>query len=909
MGYLDRFLLAETPSVATLYLVDGTYNIFRAYHATPRLTTSEGLPTNAVYAFTTMLRRLMAEERPSYMAVTFDTEEPTFRHEAFEEYKAHRPPPPDDLIPQFEYVREVCRVLQVAVMEKAGFEADDIMGTLAEKAGAAGHDSVIVTADKDLFQLVRPGVKILNPHKGNLLMDEAKVEDVFGVPPGHVVDVLALMGDASDNIPGVPGIGEKGALKIVRRFGSLLEAAQRSEEEFAALGRMGKKYWRSLRDNMDLALKCLDLVTVRRDAPVDLDMAALKTLGPDREAAHELFSKLEFGTLLEKIAPSSEGAISTTTVTSLEELDAVLAAARAAGRLSVDTETTGPDPMRAQLVGISLCSEPGAAAYIPVGHTYMGAPAQLKTEDVLNRLKPLLEDPSLPKLGQNLKYDLIVFRRHGCDPVGIGFDSMLASYLVDPSRRRHNMDDLARDYLDYKTITYEEIAGSGAKQTTLDTVDVETVARYAAEDAEVALRLRDVLEPKLREEELDDLYESMELPLVPILASMEMVGVRVDPDLLASMSADLQRSLARLETEIHELAGVAFNINSPKQLGDILFRRLEMKSRRKTAKSKALSTSQEVLEELASEHPLPRKVLEYRSLAKLKGTYMDALPLLINPETGRVHTSFNQTVTATGRLSSSDPNLQNIPARTEAGRQIRQAFLPEEGWLFLSADYSQVELRVLAHMADDPGMQDAFRKGEDIHRRTASEIFGVTPDRVTGEMRRQAKTINFGILYGMGPVRLARQLSISRKQASEFIEQYFAGFPRVKEYADRTIEGLQRDGYVSTLFNRKRRFPEIQTGNKMRVQQALRAAVNTTIQGTAADIMKRAMIQVDEALGKEGLRGRVLIQVHDELLLEAPEEEMERLKALITQCMEGACDLTAPLVVDVKTGRSWKEVT
>lgn len=895
--------------MATVYLVDGTYNIFRAYHATPPLATSAGLPTNAVYAFTTMLRKLLADEQPAFLAVAFDTEKPTFRHEAFEEYKAQRPPPPDDLIPQFEYVQKVCEVLNVPVMVRDGYEADDLIATLAEKAVAGGHEVVIVTADKDLFQLVRPGVRLLNPHKGNLVMDEAKVEEVFGVRPDQVVDVLALMGDASDNIPGVPGIGEKGAKEIVRRFGTLEEATARSEKEFAELGRMGKRYWSKLRENLDLARQCRELVTVDREAPVELDMAALKVRAPDRQRAYRLFSDLEFERLLDHYAPAASEDLEVETVTTLDALDRILGEARKAGLLSVDTETTSPEPMRASLVGIALCTREGAAAYVPLGHTYPGAPDQLQAKAVLDRLGKVLGDEKVEKVGQNLKYDLIVLRRHGSDIQGIGFDTMIASYLVDPSRRHHNLDALARDLLGHRTISYEEIAGSGAKQVTLDSVEVETVSRYAAEDAEVALRLRGVLAPRLEESELEELYETMELPLLPILAGMEMAGIKVDKGFLRKMSTDIQKDLDRLQAEIHEAAGVEFNINSPKQLGEVLFERLELKSRRKTAKSKAKSTSQEVLEALAAEHPLPAKVLRYRSLSKLKGTYLDALPLLINPETGRVHTSFNQTVAATGRLSSTEPNLQNIPARTELGRRIRGAFVPDEGCAFLSADYSQVELRVLAHLADDPDMQDAFRKGEDIHRRTAAQIFGVLPEMVTDDMRRQAKTINFGVLYGMGPVRLARELTIPRKQAAEFIEQYFDRFPRVKEYIDGTIEGLQRDGFVTTLFNRRRYFPEIGTNDRMAVQQALRAAVNTTIQGTAADIIKRAMIAVDRELARKKLRSRMLVQVHDELLLEVPEDEMETAGKLVKECMEGACELSTRLEVDMKTGRSWQEVT
>lgn len=895
--------------MATLYLIDGTYNVFRAYHATPKLTNSAGLPTNAVYVFTTMLRKLMRDERPTYMAVVFDTDTPTFRHETFKEYKANRPPPPDDLVPQFVFVRKVCTAMRVPMMEYDGYEADDVIATLTEKAVTAGHEAVIVTSDKDLFQLVRPGVRILNPAKGNLVMDEAKVEEIFGVPPGRVVDALALMGDASDNIRGVPGIGEKGAKEIVRRFGSIEEAAGAGEEVFASLGRMGKKYHQALKANLAEALSCRELVTVSRSVPVDLDLAALKTLGPDREATYRIFKELEFGTLSEEFAPPATGALQHVTISTLPALDDFLESCRAEGVLSVDTETTSPDPMRADLVGVALCSRAGSAAYVPVGHMYLGAPCQIPRDEVIGRLRPLLEDEVLPKVGQNLKREIIIFRRHGVELRGLAFDSMVASYLVDPSRRQHGADGLARDYLGLKTILYEQIAGSGAKQVTLDQVDVDTVARYAAEEAEVALKLRQVLEPKLREMELEELYETLERPLIPILASMEMAGVRVDRAALRQMSVDFQKDMDRLESEIHEMAGLSFNINSPRQLGDVLFGKLELASKRKTAKSKALSTSQEVLEDLAAVHPLPAKVLEWRSLAKLKGTYADALPLLVNERTGRVHTSFNQTVTATGRLSSSDPNLQNIPARTEQGRRIRSAFVPEPGCLFVKADYSQVELRLLAHMADDPEIQDAFRRGEDIHRRTAAKIFGVMPDLVTGDMRRQAKVINFGILYGMGPVRLARELGIPKKQATVFIEEYFSQFPSVKEYKERTERSLMEVGYVTTLFNRRRYFPEIRSSDRMLVEQARRAAVNTTLQGTAADIIKKAMIDLTASLRDERLSARMILQVHDELVIETPENEVPRVGALVKSRMEGACALSAPLVVDVKVGRSWVEVT
>jgi DNA polymerase-1 len=894
--------------MATLYLVDGTYNVFRAYHATPRLTNSAGLPTNAVYAFTNMLRKLVSDERPTYLLVLFDTGKPTKRHEVFKDYKANRPPPPDDLLPQLRYIDRVCEVLRVPVMRMDGYEADDLMATLAEKATAAGHEIVLVTSDKDLYQLVRSGVKVLNPMKENRLMDEAAVVEIFGVRPDQVADVLALMGDASDNIPGVPGIGEKGAKEIVRRFGSLEEAARRGEEEFAAIGRMGRKYWKALRENLEQAMACRGLATVWRDVPVDLDLAALKTVAPDREAAYALFRELEFSSLMEGFAPRAEGALQHRTIGTLSDLESFLEAVRADGLLAVDTKTATRDPMRAELVGIALCSRAGGAAYVPLGHTYLGCPEQIPVREALQRIGPLLEDEGLPKIAHNAKHEIVIFRRHGIHLRGLAFDSMVASYLIDPSRD-HAPGALARDYLGYRTITYEDVAGTGSKQATLDNVDVETVARYAAENAEVALRLRSFMSARLRDLELEELYEGLELPLVSILASMELAGVRVDPAVLAPMAQDLHREMQRLEKEIFEMAGMSFNINSTKQLGDVLFGKLELDSRRKTTKSKARSTSQEVLEELSSEHPLPAKVLEYRSLAKLKGTYVDALPALINPATGRVHTSINQTVAATGRLSSSDPNLQNIPIRTEVGRRIRAAFVPEPGSLLVAADYSQVELRILAHMADDPDMQDAFRRDEDIHRRTAAQIFGIMPELVSADQRRQAKTINFGVLYGMGPVRLARELGIPRKSAADFIEQYFARFPRVKEYMDVTVAGLERNGYVTTLFNRRRYFPEIRTHDRMLIQQALRAAVNSTIQGTAADIIKRAMIDLEAALRSAHLRTRMILQVHDELVLEAPEEELEQVRPMVKRMMEGAAALSAPLVAAVKTGRSWMEVT
>jgi DNA polymerase-1 len=888
----------------TLYLVDGTYNVYRAFHATPRLTTSKGQPTNAVFAFANILRKLIADESPRLIGVAFDTAGPTFRHEEYAEYKAHRPAPPDEMVAQLPNVRRVCDVLRVPILEKEGWEADDLIATLAGKAAAAGYDVHIVTSDKDMFQLVDDHVKVLNPARANLLMDAAKVEEIFGVAPAHVPDVLALWGDATDNIPGVSGIGEKGAKELIRTFGSLREAIRRADE----IPR--KVYRENLKAQADRALQSLGLATIRRDAPIELDLEALRSKEPDRPAAYALFSELEFTALRNEYAPREEiRPVRYDVVLDDDALTAALEEARAAGVLSIDVVGSSPAPMHAGIVGLAFtgCSERGW--YVPVGHAYLGAPAQLPLADVLRRMAPLLADPSLPKAGNDLKYETIVLGRHGAPLAGVAFDSTIASYLIDPGRRLHALDVLALDYLSHKTLVYAEIAGAGRKEIPVSMVEVGTMTRFAAEGTDVELRLRETLAPKLHQLQLDELNDDLELPLIRVLAGMETAGVRIDPGILAAMSSDMASRMETIEAEIYEMAGCRFNINSPRQLGEILFARLELASRRRTTKTRALSTSQEVLEELAAKHPLPRRVLDYRSLTKLKSTYVDALPQLIHPETGRVHTSYNQTVAATGRLSSSDPNLQNIPVRTELGRAIRRAFIPDPGHVFLAADYSQVELRVMAHMADIPELADTFRRGEDIHERTAAEVFGVMPGLVTREMRAQAKTINFGVLYGMGPVSLAAELGIPRSEAQEFIERYFSRFPRIKEYIDETIAQAERDGFVTTLFHRRRYFPELKGTDRMARQQALRAAVNTTIQGTAADLIKKAMLDLDRVLTASELRSRLILQVHDELVLECPEDEVERASPLVKQAMEEVANLRAPLVVDIKTGRSWEEVT
>ncbi|MEE9219036.1 MAG: DNA polymerase I [Acidobacteriota bacterium] len=884
-----------------LYLVDGTANIFRAYYALQGLSTRSGLPTNATYGFTTMLRKLLQDERPDYLGVAFDLAAPTFRHKEYGEYKAHRPPPPDDLVVQIPYVKRVCEVLRVPVLEREGYEADDLIGTLARQASERGFEVVIVTIDKDMLQLVDERVNVLNPHKG-IRFDPLTVEKVFGVRPDQVVDVLSLWGDASDNVPGVPGIGEKGAKEIIRRFGTL-EAALASADQVER-----KSYRAGLKNHSGEARLSQRLVTIDRQAPVELDLEAMRAGEPDHAAAVELFKELEFSSLVEAVSPSARSVPADyKVVRDTEELDRILVAIRDAGRVSFDLETDSVDPMRARIVGIALATRPRSACYVPVGHRSADAGAQLSLEEALGRLRGVLEDPQIAKIGQNVKYEIVCLGRHGLRPRGIAFDTMVASYLVNPSRRTHNLDDLALEYLNYKTIPYEEVAGRGAKQVTLDQVGVERVCTYACEDADVALQLMEVLDRRLHEAALEELFETLEMPLIEVLADMEATGVRIDVDFLAAMSKQLQAEAGKLEREILDTAGEQINLNSPKQLGVLLFEKMKIKPLRRTQKSKAYSTDQEVLEELSRRHPIAQKILEYRTLTKLRSTYVDALPALVNPDTGRVHTSFNQTVTATGRLSSSDPNLQNIPIRTEVGRRIRRAFIPAEGCVMMVADYSQIELRVLAHMADDPEMVSAFQRGEDIHVRTAAEIFGVADSLVSADMRRAAKAINFGILYGMGPQRLARDQGIPLSQAQGFIRQYFERFPCVKEYIDDTIARVEREYRVTTLLNRVRYFPELRNAHRGLRQQILRQAVNTTIQGTAADLIKRAMLRLHHRLRQEGLRSRMILQVHDELVLEVPEGEVERVGPMVRTAMEGAYPMRAPLKADLKTGRNWME--
>jgi DNA polymerase-1 len=886
----------------TLYLVDGTNNIFRAFYAIRGLRSSRGVPTNAVFGFVNMLRKLVKEHAPRYLAVAFDRAEPTFRHKAFADYKAHRPEAPPELIRQIPLVKRACEVLAVPVLEQAGYEADDVIGTLAERARDAGLQVVIVATDKDLLQLVGEGVLVYNPVSGEIL-DGDGVERTFGVRPEQVRDVLALCGDASDNIPGVPGIGEKGAKELIRRFGTL----ERVLEAAPALSR--RTYREGLAGHADTARLSLDLATVRRDVPVEFELERFHLATPDAAAARDLFEDLEFQDLAREFArPAEAPAGSTRVVTDLDAIRELGRRLRAAGTFAIHAAGDHDEPMRSGLVGIALAVPAGETVYIPLGHRRLGTPRQAGEREVLEALRPALEQPEAVRAGEDAKGTLILLRRRGVRVPGFACDSMLAGYLLNPSRRSQDLAVVAREVAGLEVPGHEALLGTGAKRTPLAETDVELAAALLGARAAATLAIRERLEAVLRSGGLLDLYRDLELPLASVLADMEIAGVRVDTAFLVSLSAEWDRELQWLTAAIQKAAGRDFNINSPRQLGEILFETLKLTPGRRTRKTKSFSTGMEVLEELAREHELPRLILDYRSLQKLKSTYVDTLPQLVNPDTGRVHTSFNQAVAATGRLSSSDPNLQNIPIRTDLGRKIRRAFVPEPGHRLLSADYSQIELRILAHLCGDPALVGAFLAGEDIHRRTAAEVFGVMPALVTDEMRRRAKVVNFGLIYGMGPQRLAREQGIPLKEARDFIGRYFERLPRVREYLDAAVADAERDARVRTLFGRVRYFPEILGADRNARQQAVRAAVNMAIQGTAADLIKKAMVVLDERLRSGGPRARMILQVHDELVLEVAEDEVAACAALVRDVMEGIHVLDVPLKVDVSAGPNWVDL-
>lgn len=886
-------------AASRLVLIDGNSLLYRSYYAIRRLSNSKGFPTNAIYGFLSTLRKIRAELRPAYLAVVFDVKGPTVRHEAYEAYKAHRKPMPEDLVPQVPVLRDVLRALRVPSLELAKYEADDILATLARRAAERGLESLVVTTDKDLLQIVAPKISVYNPSK-EIVIDAGGVKDYFGVESFQVVDVLALWGDPTDNVPGVPGIGEKTAKALIRDHGSL-------DRLLADLPRLGNP---RLREKIETNRKLLDLsrrlVTVESDLDVALDLEAFAVHEPDAAEAARLFRELEFTALLQEVAREAPGeARRNETLFTEEALVALAARIKEHGRVAFDTETDSPFPTRARLVGMSFSLEPGEAFYLPLRHEGPDAPRQIPVSRALAVLRDVLESPRILKSGQNIKYDAIVLRREGLELGGIDRDSMVLSYLLEPNWGKHGLDRLASTYLQKAKIPYEEIAGRGKSQVTLDRVAIERVTPYACADADLAGELGDLLWAKVTERKLDRLYCEIERPLIGVLADMEMWGVRVDPEVLGDLSARFERELCRLQAKIHDLAGEAFNINSPRQLSQILFHKLGLRSLRKTRLTGSLSTSMEVLEELAPLHPLADLVLKYRQIAKLKSTYADALPALVNRETGRIHTCYNQTVAATGRLSSSEPNLQNIPARGDYGPEFRRAFVAEPGSGLLAADYSQIELRILAHLSKDPALIETFLAGRDVHAETARRVFGEGSTLFPEEQRRRAKVVNFSIIYGTSAFSLAKELGTSTGDAQRFIDRYFEEYPGVKAYLEESVETAKRRGCAETLFGRRRQVPELHAADRPTREAGRRIALNTPIQGAAADIIKMAMIRILEDFRRHELRSKMILQVHDELVIEAPRAERAAVEEIVRRRMEGVCDLRVPLRVHLGWGENW----
>ncbi|GMG85996.1 DNA polymerase I [Biformimicrobium ophioploci] len=908
-------------SNAPLILVDGSSYLYRAFHALPDLRTADKRPTGAVRGVLAMLRRQRKDYPDSPLVVVFDAKGKTFRDEMFPEYKAQRPPMPDDLREQIEPLHNAIDAMGLPRIVIEGVEADDVIGTLAVQAAAEGREVIISTGDKDMAQLVRPGVTLVNTMNDSVL-DVDGVKQKFGIGPDLIIDFLALMGDKVDNIPGVPGVGEKTALALLQNLGGL-DAIYADLDAIAPLGFRGSKTLAAkMEQHRDAAEMSYKLATIKTDVALEQGPADLQNREPDREKLIELYRSLEFRGWLDELlreaggdtTASGEGASAAPEVernyeivTDEAHLDAWLKTLREAELFAFDTETTSLNYMEARIVGVSFCAEPGVAAYVPFGHDYMGAPVQLPQELVLEKLKPLLEDPSCKKVGQNLKYDSHVLANYDIALNGIAADTMLESYVLDSTATRHDMDSLALKYLGESTIHFEDIAGKGAKQLMFNQIELEKAGPYAAEDADITLRLHRELAPRLAAEDgPQEVFERIELPLLPVLARVERNGARVDASMLKAQSQELSVKMAELQQKAFELAGEEFNLASTKQLGAILFEKLGLPVIKKTPKG-APSTAEPVLQELAHDYKLPAVIMQYRGMAKLQNTYTDKLPLMINPVTGRVHTSYHQAVAATGRLSSSDPNLQNIPIRTAEGRRIRQAFVPEPGHKLLAADYSQIELRIMAHLSGDAGLIRAFAEGADIHRATAAEVFQVPLEAVEDEQRRRAKAINFGLIYGMSAFGLAKQLDIPRADAQEYIDRYFARYPGVLEYMERTRKQAAEDGYVETLFGRRLYLPDINSRNGMRRQGAERTAINAPMQGTAADIIKLAMIAVDQWLQESGAPARIILQVHDELVLEVEEQALEEVRGRVVALMQDAAELAVPLIVDADVGKNWDE--
>ena len=890
-----------------LYLIDGSSQMYRAYHAPIRtaegtlLRNSAGIPTNAVYIFVTMLRKLLKEQAPAYIAASFDLPGRTFRDDLAADYKAHRAPMPDDLAGQIPLVHRACEALGVPIITHERYEADDVIGTLALRGAAAGYGIVIVTGDKDFFQLVNDDIRVFNPRDDGTWYDAAGVLEKFGARPDQVVDVLALMGDSIDNVKGVPGIGEKGARELIGTWGTLDALLEHAPEV------PGKKYREALLNHEAEARASRELLVIHTDVPVPFEVDALRYRGPSREACYQLFSDLGFRSLTMEYAPTADSITKDyALVTDSEGLERLAQEIREARRFALRVIPDQPGAMRAKIVGLAVSTHARTARYIPMRHSGMHTGPQLTVAETLSAFKPLLEDASIEKVGHDLKFDAMVLARQGITLRGLGLDTMLASYLLDATRSGHPLEETALEHLGYKALTEEDLCGRGSKATAVADLPPDGTLTFAGERADLSLQLADTLTPLLKAVGLDEVYTRLERPLVPVLVDIERAGVRLDTAALAAQSRRIENELIARNAQIFELAGEQFNIASPQQLSRILFDKLQLPALRRNAKTRTASTAADVLEELALTHDLPRLILQWRELMKLKGTYIDALPLLVNPETGRVHTCFNQAVAATGRLSSSDPNLQNIPVRTETGREIRRAIIAEPGHVLISADYSQIEFRVLAHLADDPVLVDAFREGADFHERTALKIFGTDSGRDPHDLRSTAKMVNYALLYGKTAFTLAKDIGVTPQVAQEFIDAYFAGFPRVRAFIDQTLEDARNTGVVKTLYGRRRLVPELNSRNVQIRQAAEREAVNMPIQGTAADILKLAMIDTHAALARVPT-ARMILTVHDELLFEVTAERADETAAIVRETMQNAAELRVPVTVDVGIGPNWAD--
>ena len=891
------------PKPKKIYLIDGSSYIFRAFFGLrQQLATSKGFPTNALYGFINMLQKVIRVEKPDYLVVAFDSPDKTFRHKIYPDYKANRDAPPEELSKQFPYFEPIVEAYGLSSIRRPGFEADDIIGTLAKKGTKEGLDVVIVSGDKDMMQLISPNVYMLDTMKNKKFIDKDVLEK-FGVTPDKVIEVMSLMGDSSDHIPGVAGVGPKTAAALIQKFGSIESLYKRIDEVEK------NKVKEKLERDKENAFMSRELVTIDTKMDLEFNSALMKLGKVDRGKLKKLFEEFEFISFLEGV----QGEVTTSfkvdrsdykTILTEESFDDLLKRLEKEKYFAFDVETTSKRPVWARMVGISFSFRDGNSCYIPLSHRYLGAPDQLDLKKVCERLKPIFEDKSIKKCGHNIKYDLIVMANEGIALDGVGFDSMIASYLLNPSSRGHGLDALTMEYFGHQNLTYKQMVGTGKKEICFDEVEVDRATEYAAEDSDMTWRLKEKLEPKLNGSTLK-LYKEIELPLLEVLAEIELNGVHVNRKHLVELSSKIDKELLHLKKDIYLLAGEEFNINSPKQLSVILFEKLKLPVVKKT--KTGYSTDVSVLELLATDHKLPKQIVSYRQLAKLKTTYVDALPREIFNNTGRVHTSFNQTIAATGRLSSSNPNLQNIPIRSDMGREIRKAFTAKGDNILLSADYSQIELRILAHLSKDKALKNAFDKGEDVHARTAADIFGGSIDQVDEKSRRMAKAVNFGIIYGLSAFGLSRQLNISRNDAKNFIDQYFLLYSKVKDFMNNTIAEARECGYTQTMFNRRRYLPDLKSDNRQVRESAERIAINSPIQGSAADLIKVAMIRLSRSLKKIKLSSKMILQIHDELLFECPVHEKKEIESLVSKEMEGACRLSVPLVVDMGWGKNWSE--